>query len=706
MNKKAASPNFDFEQQQLMLFPETEETTLNKLSKLEERWKDRESTILDPNNKKDKELMDTLRIMKGMQSGEFFAQFEKLITFLTEQYLKDRKEWILTYSGGKDSSLVAILVFKMLQRLPKDKRAKKVHILSANTKVETRKMTMYLKKNLEYIKKFEEDLNLKVHLVEPDIKRSFFWNVIGRGTNAPTPKSPYQWCTGKMKIDPMNKKMNEILSDIPLDLSDVFVGTGSSKDEEIDNPYDVMMLVGSRLAESTKRANSIKKYSDENEDLFGYNPDYNNVKMCYPIKYIETEDLWNYVMSEIKLPWGLPTSELLEMYSDGSGECPMTKDELLKANGCGSSNSRNGCWVCLYAGRSDKMLETLISSGETEVRYLADFKAYLYDVTNDVRYREPLKRKEIIQNKKRILEKDDIEDNLFSLDPESEREHKFYKFERVDKTDYVPGGFTIELRIKLYQKLLYAEKMIGYPLIDEEEREAILRNWEEEGYIVTEKDLVPINHQYDGQVVLKKDGTLNTKETKNKQPVFLVKKEIALESSKLITFLKERQIKTNKSYFCFFNYNDLTDIKIAYNYLTFVVCDEGVNTEAEAYKAISKWLYFEDNNSLTAESAQILNKSLILKDLVNAKVAIDGIKETIKTDSFTSLGNARYVGNLDDSTAILKDIYRPKKLHSVNIENYSDTEIEEDENFYIIEAQGEVHLVKDEWGEPSSVSRM
>ena len=45
-------------------------------------------------------------------------------------YLNDNRPWILGYSGGKDSSATLQATFKMLERLPKEKRHKPVYAVS------------------------------------------------------------------------------------------------------------------------------------------------------------------------------------------------------------------------------------------------------------------------------------------------------------------------------------------------------------------------------------------------------------------------------------------------------------------------------------------------------------------------------------------------------------------------------------------------
>ncbi|MED2737343.1 phosphoadenosine phosphosulfate reductase family protein [Bacillus toyonensis] len=576
----------------------------------------------------DEELFETLRLLDELNSGEMDCKFNEIITYLEETYIKEDKEWIVTYSGGKDSSLVLALVFKMLQRLPKRARFKRVHIVSADTKVESYQMTSYLKKNLKLIKQFEEELNLVVHLVEPDMKNSFFWNVIGRGVVAPKPPSPFQWCTKKMKIKPMNIKLKQILAEAPVNLDNTSISMSDLKSKKelanSERPYDAMMLLGSRLDESSKRARSINKYSFDENDLFAVNPDFNNVKMFYPIKFVKTSDLWAYITSEEYLPWGLKSMELFEMYSDGSGECPMTREELTETKGCGSTNSRNGCWVCLYAGRNDKMLETLVSSGHTEVEYLSEWKAFLYDVAFDVRYREPLKRDEVKRNTKR-LSRGAAELDLFSEGWLNEDFQYYYDYEKTEKSDYIPGGFTFELRLILLQKLLYAQEKVGYSLIEDAELNAILDSWIQEGYSFTFSDIQPINHQYDGQLNFKTDGSINLKETENNHKIFYVNYEFEFGETKLIEFFKERQQQTGKSFYCFFDNKDYETHKVVFNVLKFVVCEKNINTQQEADELIFRWLYQNGeqqemtNKTFNAALDMLMRKNIEEGILLNAK---------------------------------------------------------------------------------------
>ena len=59
-------------------------------------------------------------------TGEF-AVFEDIIQEMALVYQHDRRPWMIGFSGGKDSTLLVCLVMEMLQRLPAEKRVKKVY---------------------------------------------------------------------------------------------------------------------------------------------------------------------------------------------------------------------------------------------------------------------------------------------------------------------------------------------------------------------------------------------------------------------------------------------------------------------------------------------------------------------------------------------------------------------------------------------------
>ena len=58
---------------------------------------------------------------------------EELIEEIKYVYKSDDRPWVIGYSGGKDSTTVVELVYKMLLGLDPDDRHKNVYIVSSDT---------------------------------------------------------------------------------------------------------------------------------------------------------------------------------------------------------------------------------------------------------------------------------------------------------------------------------------------------------------------------------------------------------------------------------------------------------------------------------------------------------------------------------------------------------------------------------------------
>ena len=68
-------------------------------------------------------------------TGEFQV-FEDIIQEMALVYRHDKRPWLIGYSGGKDSTAVVELVYKMLLELSPEQRKKKVYIVSSDTLIE------------------------------------------------------------------------------------------------------------------------------------------------------------------------------------------------------------------------------------------------------------------------------------------------------------------------------------------------------------------------------------------------------------------------------------------------------------------------------------------------------------------------------------------------------------------------------------------
>lgn len=526
-------------------------------------------------------------------------QFEEIKEHMKLEYLADPFDFVVAFSGGKDSTLVATLLWEMLEELPPEKRHKKVHIVSSDTLVETKKLSDHLYNNLELMATNGKHLGIEVHLVQPTPKQGFFRHVIGLGVMPPAPGKGFQWCTDRMKIKPMSAKMKDILARQPIILP------------EPSYYHRLTIILGTRLDESQKRANSIERHTDGYFGIHDYVP---LARTYMPIKYVSTDDLWNYLRyNRTHLPWGTPLASLESLYGSSTlGECPVIRSKKELTYSCGG-NSRNGCWTCLMGGREDKMLLELMQKGDPTSSYLSEWKQFLWDVNFDVRYKDPIKR---VQDMERHVsatrEGGFLEDKSLWYSNEFERYvDEYERYERAwkgnEKGEYDPGKFTFELRRMLLEKLLYTQEKVGYSLISDDELTLILEEWAKEGFHVSKDDLRPINHQHDGAVVLRRDWTVNEKETTNPNPIFFVKVKLNMSASELAVYHKNRQRLTGRSIFCFYDHQDFSHAKSVINEATFLVCREGITNQKQATEYVHQW-FFLDGQGVIGEGEQAIPK--------------------------------------------------------------------------------------------------
>jgi len=129
----------------------------------------------------------------------------KTIREIQNLYLSDNRPWVIGLSGGKDSTCVTQMVYYMLKGLSPEKRNKEVHILSADTLVESPIIELRIKNICKKIEKQakKDALPIKVKILRPELNDTFWVNLIGRGY--PSPNRWFRWCTDRLKINPMTK---------------------------------------------------------------------------------------------------------------------------------------------------------------------------------------------------------------------------------------------------------------------------------------------------------------------------------------------------------------------------------------------------------------------------------------------------------------------------------------------------------------------
>ena len=357
------------------------------------------------------------------------STWEEVVDSVREEYLSDTQDypWIIGFSGGKDSTVVAQAVFEALLQVPPSKRTRPVHVVSNDTLVESPLVIAHLVKVQDALRDMADGLRLPVKVVttRPAPDKTFWTLLIGKGY--PSPNQMMRWCTDRLKIQPTSRYILRNVS-----------AHGAA-----------IVILGVRSDESDTRRQSIDRHKNlENSKLTPHSA-LPGAFIYRPIVHLSIDDVWE-VLGSREPPWGGTHRDLIQLYRDAEGgECPvvLSKDE---APGCGTSNSRFGCWTCTVVEK-DKSLQGFVDSGNHHFSALIDFRQWLKDIRNDPKYRSVERRNGEIR---------------FNA--------------RGEQIQHVPGPFTIQARKMILDRLITSQQEYGGELISNDEIDRIHAIWAED----------------------------------------------------------------------------------------------------------------------------------------------------------------------------------------------------------------------------------
>ncbi|MGD0323107.1 MAG: hypothetical protein ABSD45_05155 [Terriglobia bacterium] len=121
--------------------------------------------------------------------------FEDIRRSLRQLYLEDERPWLVGFSGGKDSTMLASVIFDVILSIPAEQRKKAVSVVCTDTRVEIPAIVETVEGTLDRMRKCSQQngLNIEANLLKPTIEESFWVNIIGRGY--PPPNRTFRWCT-------------------------------------------------------------------------------------------------------------------------------------------------------------------------------------------------------------------------------------------------------------------------------------------------------------------------------------------------------------------------------------------------------------------------------------------------------------------------------------------------------------------------------
>jgi DNA sulfur modification protein DndC len=254
-------------------------------------------------------------------------------------YLEDETPWVVGYSGGKDSTAVAQLIWSAISELSEEQRSKTIHIISTDTLVENPIVATWVNQSLIKMRESAQKSSLpfEVHRLTPRTESSFWVNLLGKGY--PAPRHKFRWCTERLKIWPSNQFILDV----------------------VKQSGEAIIVLGTRKAESTARKSRMVKLEKQRvRDRLSPNASLPNALVYSPVENWSNDDVWLYLMQYIN-PWGYQNKDLLTMYQGASpdGECPLVIDTTTPS--CG--DSRFGCWVCTLVDK-DRSMSAMIQNDE------------------------------------------------------------------------------------------------------------------------------------------------------------------------------------------------------------------------------------------------------------------------------------------------------------------------------------------------------
>ena len=328
--------------------------------------------------------------------------------------------WVIGFSGGKDSTLLAHFVVELLKSISPGERRRHVTLVSNDTRVESPVFQDFVDRQLAIIAENLEALRLPVtvHQTRPSNESSFWVKMLGKGYPAPSPT--FRWCTNHMKVRP----------------------TGKFLQETVESHGGVVLLLGIRRAESSQRAKTMAKHDLNSQSSTLHLTPHTEVKDCHvfaPLSELTTEEVWAMLI-QMRPPWGGSYRELIALYSDAhTGECPFVVSDSDQAS-CGSSNARFGCWTCTVV-KKDRALSALADSHDDEnLEKLNEFRQRIKAASDNPDNRSMIRR----------------------------------------NGSFGPGPLTIETRRRLLDELLQLQSTVNRKLISDEEILMIQQYWRED----------------------------------------------------------------------------------------------------------------------------------------------------------------------------------------------------------------------------------
>ena len=247
--------------------------------------------------------------------------------------------WVVTLSGGKDSTLVTVLATETFRRWP-HLAPVSLDIVYADTLVEIPPLHQQALRLLDHVQTWarEHQAPIRVHRVLPSVEQRFWFLILGKGY--PPPHRAFWWCTKRLKVRPVQTVLQTLQAQ--------------------NGSQPITVLTGVRWGESQdrdRRLAAARAKACVGQGECGQTLQYQGA--LAPILHWKTCQVWDFLAIYAPL-WGWPTADLVTIYDQ--------------------ANTRFGCWACTVV-KQERALAGLIErqGGWEELKPLQDFRQKLLE---------------------------------------------------------------------------------------------------------------------------------------------------------------------------------------------------------------------------------------------------------------------------------------------------------------------------------------
>jgi len=268
-------------------------------------------------------------------------------------YLSRYDHLAFAFSGGKDSAATVTLIARLI-KTGEVRKPKSIVVFYADTRLELTPLHHSAMAILDALK----SQGIETKVVMPEMDDRFFVYMLGRGV--PPPSNTFRWCTSQLKIEPMQKALEERA--VALGMGEMIPDTRKGREGKLVyrgfGEQKILMVTGVRLGESAARDARIALSCSRDGAECGQGWLQQSAKeglndTLAPLLHWRVCHVWDW-LNFFAPDEGFPTRLIAESYGG---------DEATEIN------ARTGCVGCNLASR-DLALETILAKFPEKWGYL------------------------------------------------------------------------------------------------------------------------------------------------------------------------------------------------------------------------------------------------------------------------------------------------------------------------------------------------